>query len=759
MSDNATGSSSQSFQPVILSSKTLPPPSRANVAPGVTRKQNIACDQCRTRKIRCLRADRTEICEQCKTRKTDCTSNYIDALQEKKKSDQESGNHKRKRRRKSDDSPQNQPKQPQPTPLRALPVKSINGESRGCSVFLEANSFRSSTPETRNNVNYESTSDPNRESANVSSGEGLHKTLHTAKSAQTIASSLQVLAQAAPSHGACSSPALLHRLVNSTATGQPLTSREKQQNLIQYMLSPYSVQTYELGYTDWGSIELCKRGESDLWEEMDGYVWDEEPTEAHKSIDEDGIEEQVLYCCRLIDDFIDGYFSIAHPRHPCYDPPTFRARFVTPNSHPSGCLPHPILATALAWGARFSEHPIIQSDMQECREKDVAQGRKGRKRSRLIQMIVIRAREVCETWKVYRIASMDNVRALINLEGLLGHLTKRKGYQVPYASAAIKHLIAHGYNSSHGVATIQNDKERTETISLWWHIVLADGYRSVFYRLKPCLLDEDYDIEPPRETSGSISLPNGLDTSSGNTWFMAAQSGASMCRSLSLHLFSPRSRSLGIPLSALRIFTHSASLWRSSYLPELGVLSSWPADWDFLQAISACTLDACYHALWLALDQAVYEFGVEEEKRGGELDGAIVKIEIDSIKKRIQEESRLSAMRIAALAAILTENGYLRLDTGMMHYPIHEAGLHLARQNRSECLACIVGLKQYSNTFPAVWEQAEALEEIYAANAHPSSAKNQFNPLASPNLPQPSAMPSSSNLEDIFKASWPMSSW
>lgn len=42
------------------------------------------------------------------------------------------------------------------------------------------------------------------------------------------------------------------------------------------------------------------------------------------------------------------------------------------------------------------------------------------KRSRLVQMAVIRAREVCEMCRIWRIPSIDNIKALVNLEGLLG---------------------------------------------------------------------------------------------------------------------------------------------------------------------------------------------------------------------------------------------------------------------------------------------------------------------------------------------------
>lgn len=46
-----------------------------------------------------------------------------------------------------------------------------------------------------------------------------------------------------------------------------------------------------------------------------------------------------------------------------------------------------------------------------------------------MQMAVIRAREVCEICRIWRIPSIDNVKALLNLDGLLGrkssHLVRK----------------------------------------------------------------------------------------------------------------------------------------------------------------------------------------------------------------------------------------------------------------------------------------------------------------------------------------------
>lgn len=60
----------------------------------------------------------------------------------------------------------------------------------------------------------------------------------------------------------------------------------------------------------------------------------------------------------------------------------------------------------------------------------------------------------------------------------------------------------------------------------------------------------------------------------------------------------------------------------------------------------------------MIVDQAIQEYGLEDEKN----DRSGGKLELDSLKRRISEESEASALRVASLISVLTENGYLRLD-------------------------------------------------------------------------------------------------
>lgn len=114
-------------------------------------------------------------------------------------------------------------------------------------------------------------------------------------------------------------------------------------------------------------------------------------------------------------DLIETYFQICHIRSPLLDPDSFRRRFANPNN-PEGPPPPPIIACILAWGAKFSEHPLIVADRQAC-SVDLPGGRQ---RSRLAQMMACRAQEVLETHKVFRVPSLENLQAALMMVPLVG---------------------------------------------------------------------------------------------------------------------------------------------------------------------------------------------------------------------------------------------------------------------------------------------------------------------------------------------------
>ena len=70
-----------------------------------------------------------------------------------------------------------------------------------------------------------------------------------------------------------------------------LSASEKQANLLRYMFCPEAVEDLRWGYNDVQDIELCASGNSDLWESQGGRVYQEEPSEAHLSIPDEGLNE------------------------------------------------------------------------------------------------------------------------------------------------------------------------------------------------------------------------------------------------------------------------------------------------------------------------------------------------------------------------------------------------------------------------------------------------------------------------------------
>lgn len=104
------------------------------------------------------------------------------------------------------------------------------------------------------------------------------------------------------------------------------------------------------------------------------------------------------------------------------DPVSIRARLASPDTHPEGPVPHGLLAVMMAFGARFSDHAVINTDREECMDRDERAFGAGQRppRSRITQLLVIRAREVVEIQKTHRIATMTNIQILVLAELMLG---------------------------------------------------------------------------------------------------------------------------------------------------------------------------------------------------------------------------------------------------------------------------------------------------------------------------------------------------
>lgn len=109
-------------------------------------------------------------------------------------------------------------------------------------------------------------------------------------------------------------------------------------------------------------------------------------------------------------DLVEVFFQIVHTRIPLLNPAQFRSKLNLNASVPfSGDKPlNPALvATVLAWGTKFSEHPLL-----------VADRRRPGGQSLLAKTLIDRARDLAEALKVHRIPSPDHVVIGLLLEPL-----------------------------------------------------------------------------------------------------------------------------------------------------------------------------------------------------------------------------------------------------------------------------------------------------------------------------------------------------
>lgn len=115
---------------------------------------------------------------------------------------------------------------------------------------------------------------------------------------------------------------------------------------------------------------------------------------------------------------MDTFFAIANPRFAMLDQALMRAQTQNPNTHPNGPVYLPYLALALSFGAKFSDHHTINADRRECTARDRGDW-PGRPRSRLVQLLCIRTREVAEAHKVQRVPCLENVQTAFMLQLLV----------------------------------------------------------------------------------------------------------------------------------------------------------------------------------------------------------------------------------------------------------------------------------------------------------------------------------------------------
>ncbi|KAF9468560.1 hypothetical protein BDZ94DRAFT_1245690 [Collybia nuda] len=414
-------------------------------------------------------------------------------------------------------------------------------------------------------------------------------------------------------------------------------------------------------------------------------------------------------------DLVEVFFQIVHTRIPLLNPAQFRKRLQLSSSAspPDGKPLHPALvATVLAWGTKFSEHPLL-----------VADRRRPGGQSLLAKTLIDRARDLAEALKVHRISSPDHVVIGLLIEPLQSRF---HGF---WLTAATRHLLDLQINHKSTTANIPDPESRGTMIFAWWMACICDAYASAYYRRKPVLDDDDYDIDfytvdPVNADMVESHGPMPSPREQLEGYYRAAHSLARTARHMSRQLWKPATDSEGIPLDTLSSFTTALSEWRENYLNLVGVPSNFKGDWDFVSAVSSCASDATYHVMWIILFNALDDYGVKELNNQT---ASVNDIRIEEVKRKIAEEALHGALRIAGLAAVLTSNGYLRLDPAVMHVSCIQAGTLLARLGRPEVKNCIDGLEQYSYSYEEAGDQANDMKRTYQQAI---SGEPEFNHMA-----------------------------
>ncbi|KNZ80955.1 hypothetical protein J132_03655 [Termitomyces sp. J132] len=408
-------------------------------------------------------------------------------------------------------------------------------------------------------------------------------------------------------------------------------------------------------------------------------------------------------------DLVEVFFQIVHTRLPLLNPAQFRNRLqLHPSASSNNKEPlHPALvATVLAWGTKFSEHPLLVADRQRPSHQSL-----------LAKTLIDRARDLAEALKVHRIPKTDHVIIGLLIEPLQSQIVDDPtGFRGFWLTAATRHLLDLQINHKSTLASIADPESRAMMVFAWWMACFCDAYASAYYRRKPVLDDGDYDID---FYTGDPIIAGSLNTHPLQSpreqlegYYSAAHSLARTARNMSRQLWKPVTDAQGIPLETLYGFTLELGAWREKYLSTVGVPSNFKGEWDFVSAVSSCASDATYHVMWIILFNALDDFGVREiNNRTVEPNNP----RIEEVKRKVLEEALHGALRISGLAQVLTTNGYLRLDPAVMHVSCIQAGTLLARMGNENVRACINGLEQYSYSYEEAGEQAAEMQRVYEA--------------------------------------------
>jgi hypothetical protein len=118
-------------------------------------------------------------------------------------------------------------------------------------------------------------------------------------------------------------------------------------------------------------------------------------------------------------DLVEVYFQVVHTRLPFLNPTHFRARlnvnvpqyasiYATSGANAEETLHPALMATVVAWGAKFSEHPLLVADRLNSPTRQ----------SGLAKTLIVRAREVAEALKVHRVPAAEHVVIALLIEPL-----------------------------------------------------------------------------------------------------------------------------------------------------------------------------------------------------------------------------------------------------------------------------------------------------------------------------------------------------
>ncbi|RPD62771.1 hypothetical protein L227DRAFT_651667 [Lentinus tigrinus ALCF2SS1-6] len=682
----ASGSSSQSFNfssPTMQNqihelAKTLPPP----------RKQNTACDACRARKVKCNQLPGQDKCQHCLSKNYPCTHFIQQATTEKKR-----------------------------------------------------NAAAAKRPRT----------------LSTSSGSGQPSTSRIGP-AEHMAPSVP----AGPSHS-YQPPGVQFAQPGLVPPAHPITTDTQTRDLLAYIFSP----------PESGSSNAHANGSASRLATPTPSAYGEWGALAHRLNEENFRIEFAL-------DLVEVFFQIVHSRLPLLNPAQFRTRLhyslystgsqnggTSPNTPPGSAVAqqqrtrnssspnggqsthhpeqkplHPALvATVIAWGAKFSEHPLFIAD----RHRNGGQ-------SAFSKVLINRARDLAEYMKVHRIPDADHVVIALLIEPLQSQsMEDNAGFHGFWLGSAIRLLLDLQINHKSVMSEIRDPEARGTMIFAWWMACLADAYRSVYYRRKPMLDDDDYDIDfytvgpvppdiieshapqpspreqleflvrissnPPRTSALAQLLTIGPE-SCDQGYYRAAHALARIARQMSRQLWRPATESDGIPIDVLITFMNQLNEWRDEHLQHVGVPSNFEAEWDFVSAVTACASDATYHIMWIILYNALDDFGIREVNdvtRTGTSETLLPQhAQIEDKKRKVMNEALHGALRIAGLAGVLATNGYLKLDCAVMHVSCIQAGMLLAKLGRPEVVNCITGLEQYAYAYEECADQAAEIKRVYS---------------------------------------------